>query len=66
MMRSILCGLLLAISTTAMADDLNYNFLSLGYERIELDDDFGFDIDGDGWTIGRKHTDRDDTWSNAA
>lgn len=52
MMRSILCGLLLAVSTTAMADDLNYNFLSLGYERIELDDDFGFDADGDGWTIG--------------
>ena len=52
MMRSILCGLLLAVSTTAMADDLNYNFLSLGYERIELDNDFGFDVDGDGWTIG--------------
>ena len=52
MMRSILCGLLLAVSTAAMADDLNYNFLSLGYERIELDDDFGFDVDGDGWTIG--------------
>ena len=52
MMRSILCGLLLAVSTTAFADDLNYNFLTLGYDRVDLDDDLGFDVDGDSWNIG--------------
>ena len=52
MMRSILCGLLLAVSSTAFADDLNYNFLTLGYDRVDLDDDLGFDVDGDSWNIG--------------
>ena len=51
-MRILVCGLLLAVFSSAAADDLNYNFIQFGYDRIELDSDFGFDVDGDGWTLG--------------
>ena len=47
MMRSVLFTALLALSASAAAQDFDYNYLSLGYERVTLDDGT-FDVDGDG------------------
>jgi hypothetical protein len=37
----------------AVADDISYNFLELGYQQIDFDDELlaGVDIDGDGYSL---------------
>jgi hypothetical protein len=47
MLRSVLFTALLALSASATAQDFDYNYLSLGYQRVNLDDGT-FDVDGDG------------------
>ncbi len=39
-------------SVTAMAEDISYNYVVGGYQRIDLDNGFGLDIDGDRFAIG--------------
>ena len=48
-----LLGITLALlATPALAADLSYSFVELGYQRAELDDQLaGFDVDGDGFGI---------------
>ncbi|MEM8814620.1 MAG: hypothetical protein AAFX56_09205 [Pseudomonadota bacterium] len=50
-MRTVICSLLLILSSPVFADDLNYNFFQLSFDRVELDDDFGLDVDGDSWAF---------------
>ena len=47
MLRSVMFTALLALSASATAQDFDYNFFSLGYQRVTLDDGT-FDVDGDG------------------
>lgn len=47
MLRSVLFTALLALSAAATAQDFDYNYMALGYERVTLDDGT-FDVDGDG------------------
>lgn len=47
MLRSVLFTALLALSASATAQDFDYNYLALGYQRVNLDDGT-FDVDGDG------------------
>ena len=47
MLRSVLLTALLALSASATAQDFDYNYLTLGYQRVTLDDG-SFDVDGDG------------------
>ena len=51
MLRKSLGILLLAAAAPAVADDISYNFVDLGYQRIEIDDVAGIDVDGDGFGI---------------
>ena len=52
MFRKLLgLALVLALSP-AMADGLSYNFIQLGYQKADLDDDLaGISVDGDGYGI---------------
>ena len=52
MFKKILGLSLIVFAAPALAGDLNYNFVQLGYQKVDLDDDF-FDssIDGDGYGI---------------
>lgn len=47
MLRSVMFTALLALSASATAQDFDYNYFSLGYQRVNLDDG-NFDVDGDG------------------
>lgn len=47
MLRSVLFTALIALSASATAQDFDYNYLNLGYQRVTLDDGL-FDVDGDG------------------
>lgn len=47
MLRSVMFTALLALSASATAQEFDYNFLSLGYQRATLDNG-AFDVDGDG------------------
>lgn len=47
MLRSVLFTALLALSVSAAAQDFDYNYLGIGYQRVTLDDGT-FDVDGDG------------------
>lgn len=51
MLRSVLFTALLALSFAASADEFDYNYLNVGYQRMTLDDG-SFDVDGDGFGIG--------------
>ncbi len=52
MYKKLLGIALIFAFTSAVADDLSYNFVELGYMKAELDDDLaGFDVDGDGFGI---------------
>jgi hypothetical protein len=52
MFRKILGITLFVFATPAFAGDLSYNFVDVGYQRVELDGDgAGFSVDGDGFGI---------------
>ena len=50
MLRSVLFTALIAFSASASAQGFDYNFFSVGYQRMNLDDGF-IDVDGDGFGI---------------
>ncbi len=52
MLRKSLGILLLVAAVPAVAGDLSYNYIEAGYQRIEIDDVAGIDVDGDGFGIG--------------
>ena len=49
-MKKFLGIVLVLFAVPAFAADLNYNYLELGYQRIDLDDDLA-NVDGDGFGI---------------
>ena len=51
MVKLLTGALILAFATPAMAESPSYNYGTLGWQKITLDDDF-LDIDGDGFGIG--------------
>jgi hypothetical protein len=50
MLRSVLFLALFAFSASASAQGFDYNYFSVGYQRVTLDDG-AFDVDGDGFGI---------------
>ena len=52
MLRLAVATVAVLFSVTATAQDLSYNHIVGGYQRVDLDDDFGLDVDGDRFTIG--------------
>jgi hypothetical protein len=50
MLRSVLITALLAFSASVSAQGFDYNYFSVGYERLNLDDGF-IDVDGDGFGL---------------
>jgi opacity protein-like surface antigen len=50
MLRSVLFTALIAFSASASAQGFDYNFFSVGYQRMNLDDGF-IDVDGDGFGV---------------
>ena len=54
MFKKLLLGTALVFAMSpAFAGDLSYNFIELGYQKAELDDDLaGISFDGDGFGIG--------------
>jgi len=54
MFKKLLLGTALVFAMSpAFAGDLSYNFIELGYQKADLDDDLaGFSVDGDGFGIG--------------
>ena len=52
MFRKVMGLALLMAMSPAFADGLSYNYIELGYQNAELDDDFGgTSVDGDGYGI---------------
>lgn len=52
MLKKLLGVALILSFTSAVADDLSYNYIELGYMNAELDDDLaGFSVDGDGFGV---------------
>lgn len=64
MFRKILGVSLVLLATPALAGDLSYDFLGLGYQRVELDAP-GSNVDGDGFGINGSF-EVADTWFVAA
>lgn len=52
MLRYLAAVSALAIAAPALADGVSYNYIEGNYQRVEFDDDFGGDPDGDGFGIG--------------
>lgn len=52
MLRYITSLSLVAFAAPAMAGELSYSYIEGGYQRVELDDSSGFQVDGDGYGIG--------------
>lgn len=52
MLRYIAAVSALAIAAPVFADGVSYNYIEGSYERVEFDDDFSGDFDGDGFGIG--------------
>lgn len=54
MFKKLLLGTALVFAMSpAFAGDLSYNFIEIGYQEAELDDDLaGFSFDGDGFGVG--------------
>ena len=50
MLRSVLFTALIAFSASAGAQGFDYNYFSVGYQRMNLDDGF-IDVDGDGFGV---------------
>lgn len=66
MFKQILGIALVFCVSPALAGGFSYNFVELGYQNAEFDDDFGgFDIDGDGYEI-RGSFEVGDSWFVAA
>ena len=51
MLRVIAVAMIMAFTTSAMAETPSYNFAQLGWQSVTLDDG-SFDLDGDGFGIG--------------
>jgi len=51
MFRLVTAATILALSTAASADTPSYNYATLGWQKVSLDDG-PFDVDGDGLGIG--------------
>ena len=52
MFRKILVLSTALLALPAFAGDISYNYIELGYQKIDIDDPgFGFDVDGDGFGI---------------
>lgn len=49
MFKKVLGLSLLVFASPALAGDLSYNYLELGYQRIDVDD---INVDGDGFVLG--------------
>ena len=49
MIRKSLGLALLLLAGPGLAEGVSYNFIELGYERVEFDD---IDLDGDGFGLG--------------
>ena len=52
MLRIIAGALVLALTAPAMAQTPSYNYGQVSYQTVDLDDDFGLNVDGDGFGIG--------------
>lgn len=52
MLRVLTSLLVVAFATPAMAGEFSYNYIEAGYQRVELDDNVGFTVDGDLYGIG--------------
>ena len=52
MFRNIAVLTALAFAASALADGVSYNYIEGSYQRVEFDDDFSGDFDGDGFGIG--------------
>lgn len=50
MLRILTIASIFAIASPALAETPSYNYVTLSYQTVELDDDF-FDVDGDGFGI---------------
>jgi hypothetical protein len=51
MYRLITAALILALGTPALAETPSYNYVTLGWQSVTLDDG-SFDVDGDGFGVG--------------
>lgn len=52
MLRILATVVALTISAAALAETPSYNYIEGVYQRVDLDDDFGPNIDGDGFGVG--------------
>lgn len=52
MFRFMSIAMLAMCAAPALADELSYNYIDLGYQAVEIDLGGGFDVDGDGFAIG--------------
>jgi len=52
MLRILATVAALSVSAAALAETPSYNYIEGFYQRVDLDDDFGFNIDGDGFGVG--------------
>ena len=50
-MKKLLGIVLVVFAFPAFAADVNYNYAEIGYQKIDIDDNF-IDVDGDGFGIG--------------
>lgn len=51
MLRYLAAVSVLTLMTPALADGVSYDYIEGSYERVEFDDDFSGDFDGDGFGI---------------
>ena len=51
MFRHLALVLTLIFAVPALADGLSYNFIRAGYQSVDLDDDGGLNVDGDGYGL---------------
>lgn len=52
MFRKLLVTSLLLLAFPAFAGDISYNYVQIGYQKIDIDDPgIGFDVDGDGFGV---------------
>lgn len=52
MLRYITSLLIVAFAAPTVAGELSYTYIQGGYQRVELDDISGIEVDGDGYAIG--------------